>query len=301
MNLSLCCISNILAEQGIKFRKITFKSFSSLPKEEGLKKISEITIHNLNVTKKTILHCLTIGISGYRMSSDIVPLITHPDINLKIENLPEQDLINNAFAELSDIISKNKIRISAHPSEYISLTNDNQNTLTNTINDLELHGAIFDKLNLPCNYLSPLNIHIRKDGNEEDLYNKFMNNFKKLSNSVRNRLVLENNDNAKGTWSIKKLIKIFFERENIPITYDNLHHQLLPDYLSEEEAFNMAFKTWNCQPLFHYSEGRDGTKAHAEMPKSKPNNFGKDVMFDVELKGKDLAIIEIINMLKSLY
>lgn len=298
MNLSLCCISNILAEKGIKFRKITYKSFSSLNKEDGLEKISEIAIHNLNVTLQTILHCKDIGINGYRMSSDIFPLITHPDINLKIDDLPKQDAIKNVFSELSKIINKNNIRISAHPSEFISLTNDNEKTIQNSINDLNLHAEIFDKLNLPNNHQSPLNIHIRKDGNDEELYIKFMSNFKRLSESVKNRLVLENNDNVRGIWSIKKLIKIFYERENIPITFDNLHHHFLPDNLSDEEAFNMAFKTWDCQPLFHYSESRDGTKAHADMPLSIPNNFNKDVMFDVELKGKDLAILEIINMLK---
>lgn len=298
MNLSLCCISNILAEKGIKFRKITYKSFSSLNKEEGLEKISEIAIHNLNVTLQTILHCKDIGINGYRMSSDIFPLITHPDINLKIDDLPKQDAIKNVFSELSKIINKNNIRISAHPSEFISLTNDNEKTIQNSINDLNLHAEIFDKLNLPNNHQSPLNIHIRKDGNDEELYIKFMSNFKRLSESVKNRLVLENNDNVKGIWSTKKLIKIFYERENIPITFDNLHHHFLPDDLSDEEAFNMAFKTWDCQPLFHYSESKDGTKAHADMPLSIPNNFNKDVMFDVELKGKDLAILEIINMLK---
>lgn len=298
MNLSLCCISNVLAEQGTKFRKITYKSFSSLSKEEGLNKISEIAIHNLNVTLKTINHCISLGINGYRMSSDIFPLITHPDINLKIENLPKQDDIKNIFSEISNVIRTQNIRISAHPSEYISLTNDNDKTIQNSINDLNLHAEIFDKLNLPCNYQSPLNIHIRKDGNDEELYIKFMSNFKKLSESVKKRLVLENNDNVKGIWSIKKLIKIFHERENIPITFDNLHHFFLPDTLSEEEAFNMAFKTWDCQPLFHYSESRDGTKAHADMPSFKPNNYNKNVMFDIELKGKDLAILEIINMLK---
>lgn len=298
MQLSLCCISNILAEDGVKFRKITYKSFSSLAKEEGLKKISEIAIHNLNVTLQTICHCKDIGINGYRMSSDIFPLITHPDLNLKIEQLPNQDQINKAFSDLSTLILKSKIRISAHPSEYISLTNDNEKTLQNSINDLNLHAEIFDRLNLPCNYNSPLNIHIRKDGNDEELYVKFMNNFKRLSESVKKRLVLENNDNAKGTWSIKKLIKIFHERENFPITYDNLHHQFLPDSLTAEEAFNLAYKTWNCQPLFHYSESKDGTKAHANMPSFTPNNYNKDVMFDIELKGKDFAILQIINMLK---
>jgi UV DNA damage endonuclease len=300
MKLSLCCISNILSEQGTKFRKMTFKSFSSMSKEDGLKKISEITIHNLNVTFKTIEHCVNLGISGYRMSSDIIPLITHPQINISMEKLPCWKFIREGFDKLSALIKETNIRISAHPSEYITLTSDNPSAINNSIADLELHAEIFDKLDLPMSYLSPLNIHIRKDGDIETLYSAFMSNFNKLSESVKKRLVLENNDNKNGTWSVKKLVEIFHKRDNIPITFDNLHHYFLSDCLSEEEAFNLAYGTWNCQPVFHYSESKDGTKAHADLPESIPNIYNKDVLLDVELKGKDLAIIKLQKSLSNL-
>ena len=299
MNFSLCCISNILAEQGIKFRKITYKSFSNLSKNDGLNKISEIFIHNLNVTLKTIQQCITIGIKGYRMSSDLVPLITHPEINIKMIELPKWDKIQEKFQELSNCIVSSGMRISAHPSEYITLTSDNDQSIKNSISDLELHAEIFDRLNLPCDYNSPLNIHIRKDGDIENLYKSFMANFDKLSDRVKKRLVLENNDNVNGTWSIKNLVNIFNKRENFPITFDNLHHKFLSGNLSEQEAFEMSYNTWNCQPIFHYSESKDGTKAHADMPDFLPNNYDKDVVFDIELKGKDFAILKLKELLKN--
>jgi UV DNA damage repair endonuclease len=112
-------------------------------------------------------------------------------------------------------------------------------------------------------------------------------------------LVLENNDNAKGVWSTKKLVEMFYQRHKIPITFDCLHHKFLADNLSEKEAFDLAYKTWNCQPLFHYSESKDGTKAHAEMAKEIPNSYGRNIMFDVELKGKDLAILDLIKRMKA--
>ena len=54
MNLSLCCISNILAEQGYKFRTMTYKSFSSKERSESLEKLSGIIINNYSVTKEII-------------------------------------------------------------------------------------------------------------------------------------------------------------------------------------------------------------------------------------------------------
>lgn len=295
MNLSLCCISNVLSNEGTRFRRITYKSFSSISKNEAINKIGLIALHNLEVCLKTIKQCVNIGISGYRISSDLFPLLNHPDICMEIDDLPNIKDISFLLNQIKCFVKSNGIRISAHPSEYISLTSENQNTISNSINDLELHADIFNRLELPLNYLSPLNIHIRKDGNEEDLSKEFMKNFRRLSDGVKKRLVLENNDNVKGVWSTKKLVEIFYQRHNIPITFDCLHHKFLADNLSEKEAFDLAYKTWDCQPLFHYSESKDGTKAHADMAKEIPNSYEKNVMFDVELKGKDLAILDLIK------
>ena len=66
MNLSLCCISNILAEQGHKFRTMTYKSFSSKERSESLEKLSEIIINNFSVVEKIIKHCAANNIKGSR-------------------------------------------------------------------------------------------------------------------------------------------------------------------------------------------------------------------------------------------
>ena len=66
MNLALCCISNVLAEQNIKFRTMTFKSFSSRPKEESLEKLSDIVRNNFSVTEKIIRHCADNNIKGLK-------------------------------------------------------------------------------------------------------------------------------------------------------------------------------------------------------------------------------------------
>ena len=87
MNLSLCCISNVLAEQGLKFRTMTYKSFSSKPKEESLSKLSDIIQNNFHVSEKIVRHCALNNISGYRLSSDLCPVIKHPDVMLNLEDL----------------------------------------------------------------------------------------------------------------------------------------------------------------------------------------------------------------------
>ena len=295
MNLSLCCISNILAEQNIKFRTMTYKTFSSKPKQESLDKLSDIIANNFDVTAKIIKHCHQNGIKGYRLSSDLCPVINHPDVKLKLENLPKYQIIEHYINNVKEAIRATNVRISAHPSEYITLTSDDPTAIENSYNDLCLHAEIFDRLGLEQNYYNPLNIHCRKDGDPIDISSKFMRNFDKLPENVKNRLVIENNDNASGVWSISNLHKYFHSKYNFPITFDNLHHKILSNDISEEDAFMMAYDTWPTTPIFHYSEGKNNTRAHEDMAIGIPNSYSKNVYFEVELKNKDIAILDILR------
>lgn len=294
MNLSLCCISNILAEQGHKFRTMTYKSFSSKERSESLEKLSEIIINNFQVSEKIVRHCKDNNIRGYRLSSDLCPVIKHPDVMLALEDLPNYSEINNSIKDLSNTIKETEIRVSAHPSEYITLTSDDDVKIQHSIIDLELHAEIFDRLNLSQTYYNPLNIHIRKEGDPKDLSVTFIKNFERLSESVKKRLVLENNDTG-NTWTVNNLKKYFYESFGIPVTFDNLHHEMLNHDVSHMDAFFEAYSTWNCTPIFHYSEGKNGTRAHSDMATNLPVHYNKDVLFDVELKNKDYAILDIIK------
>ena len=295
MNLALCCISNLLAEEGHKFRTMTFKSFSSKPKEESLEKLSEIIRNNFSVTEKIIKHCAAKNIKGYRFSSDLTPVLNHPDLLLKLEDLPNFKFIQYELDKIKKAIKETNIRVSAHPSEYISLTSENENVLLNSIRDLESHAELFDRLEISRSYYNPLNIHIRKDGDPFELQKTFMKNFERLSYSVKSRLVLENNDTGT-TWDVKSLKQFFWKNYNIPVTFDNLHHKMLNKGISYSDAFFDAYETWNdIIPLFHYSEGKDNGRAHRDMAEYLPEDFGKEVYWDVELKSKDIAILDILR------
>jgi UV DNA damage endonuclease len=298
MNLSLCCISNVLAEQGLKFRTMTYKSFSSKPKEESLSKLSDIIQNNFHVSEKIVRHCALNNISGYRLSSDLCPVIKHPDVMLNLEDLPEFGFIDYNIKKLKKAIQETKVRVSAHPSEYITLTSEDPSKVNNSLIDLEFHAEIFDRLELEKSYYNPLNIHVRKEGDAEELSKIFMDNFNKLSDSVKSRLVLENNDTG-NTWTVANLKKYFYDRYNIPVTFDNLHHRMLNHNISHRDAFYDAMSTWNVQPLFHYSEGKNNTRAHSDMANNIPVNYNENVMFDVELKNKDYAILDILKRIKD--
>ncbi len=273
---------------------MTFKSFSSKLREESLEKLSGIIINNFQTSEKIVRHCAANKIQGYRLSSDLTPVIKHPEVMLALEDLPNYNDINKSIKDLSIAIKETGIRVSAHPSEYITLTSDDNVKVQHSIIDLELHAEIFDRLELSQTYYNPLNIHVRKEGDAKDLSQTFMRNYNLLSESVKKRLVLENNDTG-NTWTVNNLKKYFYNEHGIPVTFDNLHHEMLNHDVSHRDAFFEAYSTWNCTPIFHYSEGKNGTRAHSDMATNLPENYDKDVLFDVELKSKDYAILDILK------
>jgi UV DNA damage endonuclease len=199
------------------------------------------------------------------------------------------------LSSIAKAVKETGLKISAHPSEYISLTSPKEEVISNSITDLSSHAELFDLIGLPQSYDAPLNIHCRQDGDPETVSSSFLKNFDKLPDNVKNRLVLEVNDNKEGVWSIKNLHKFYYQRANIPVTFDNLHHSFCHHDVPEREAMDMAHSTWNTTPVFHYSEGIDGTRKHADYALRSPPDYDKEVFWDVELKAKDLAIFKMLN------
>ena len=78
---------------------MTYKSFSSKERAESLEKLSGIVINNFNVSEKIVRHCAANNIKGYRLSSDLCPVIKHPDVMIGLEDLPNYNLIEEEIRE----------------------------------------------------------------------------------------------------------------------------------------------------------------------------------------------------------
>jgi len=295
MRLGLCCISLRLQEEGHKFQTMTFSRFSALPRQQALEVLSARILNNFLVTEKVIRYCKASGFGSYRLSSDLTPVINHPSVDVKLQDLPNAAAIFESLSSIANAVKETGLKISAHPSEYISLTSPKEEVISNSVRDLASHAELFDLIGLPQNYEAPLNIHCRQDGDPEVISSSFLKNFDKLPDNIKNRLVLEVNDNKEGIWSIANLYKFYYQRANIPVTFDNLHHSFCHHDVPEREAFDMAYGTWNTTPVFHYSEGVDGSRKHADYALHTPPQYNNEVFWDVELKAKDLAILKMLN------
>jgi UV DNA damage endonuclease len=293
MKYGLCCISLDLqeVETPLKFQKITYKRFSQLPREEALSILGDRIHNNLIVTNETIKYCSKNDLC-YRLSSDLFPLITYDTAGVDLTDLPNHDDIQDAFDAIENTIIETKVRISCHPSEFNVLASRNQVAVNKTIDELNFYSSFMDRIGCPANYDSPMNLHIHnKEGEYSEIIGRFLDNFSKLDDNCKARLVIENDDKL-GCWSVKELVEEFHSKTNIPITFDYLHHKCHPNGLSESEAFLLCYDTWkDYKPLFHYSESRIGNnpRAHADYAENVFEVY-KEVDVDFELKMKDKAI-----------
>lgn len=292
MRYGLCCISLKLKEQGFGHQTMTYKRFSSLPREEALQTLGDRIRNNLITTDKTIEFCAEHNYV-YRVSSDIFPLITYDEANVSLEDLPNYDAIQNEFENISQTISRTGVRVSCHPSEFNVLASFNPKAVDKTIKELNFYSSFFDRIGLKANYTNPMNMHVHnKNGSYMEIIERFKRNFDRLDDNCKARLVIENDDKL-NCWSVLELITHFHANTNIPITFDYLHHKCHPDRLDEETAIKACHDTWHGhKPLFHYSESKPGNnpRAHADYADSPFNDYGLDFDIDMELKMKDYAI-----------
>jgi UV DNA damage endonuclease len=299
MNLGYACINMTLGEQKPKIttnRSMIKKTF----KEKGLEYAGELALQNVRDLFTILQWNNRKGIKLFRVSSDIFPWASE----YGIENLPQYKRIEMILQACGNYAKQNGIRVNAHPGPFNVLVSPRENVVQNTITDLEIHGKIFDMMGLEKSPYNNLNIHCNGVyGDKQSAMDRFCTNFERLSDSVKSRLTVENDD--KGTmYSVKDLMYIH-ERIGIPIVFDYHHHQFCTGGLSEQEALELAMTSWpkGITPEVHYSESKalheENSKlkpqAHSDYIRELPNLYGNVVDVMVEAKAKELAILPFIN------
>ncbi len=288
----LCCIHIGLKDKGLSFKTMTWTNFNSKEITKSIEKLSTIYENNANVTLSIIKECAK-NQWNYRVSSDIFPIITHPEARIDIDSFSNASKIYDLMSQCSEVAKKCSVRLSCHPDQFNVLASENENAVNNTIRELNYHGWFMSLLEPDANYLTPINIHLNCcKGNKEDIVKRLSENFLKLDANVRARLVFEVED--KGIWNARNLYDFIYQKLGIPITFDYLHHKCNDGGLTEEEAFSLCAKTWrNTKPLFHFCESlpdQNNPRKHADYPTQIPNTYDFDVDLDYEFKQKDLAI-----------
>ena len=294
MKKSLCCISLQLQEKGIKANTMTKTRFLALERKSAVDTVSKRTLNNVSTTVQIIALCASKG-WNYRISSDLFPLATLPEANLSFDILPDKNKIYEMFKLGSEIITKNKVRCSTHPDQFVVPASANTSVVQKSIVELKNHATVMDLFGLPQSYEAPINIHMNcYKGNTKDIAKRFIDVYNDFPTNVKSRLVLELEDKP-NSWGLIKLYDLIYQKTGIPITYDSHHFRLNnPENISPEKAILICMETWGkYKPLFHYSNGKTGPtdRAHSDYVYTLHKElFENDVDVEFEFKAKDYAL-----------
>jgi len=293
INLGYACINVKLREQNIYTNRSMIKrTFEA----KGIDYASELSLQNCKDLYKIIQWNIDNGFKLFRMSSQLFPWCSH----YKLCDLPNYNEIKLILKQCGNLANKNNLRLSFHPGHFCILSSPNESVVQNTITDLNTHGEIMDLMELSRTPYNKINIHVGATyGNKELALETFCNNFNLLDDSVKTRLTVENDDKA-SMYSVKDLYEGVHSKIGIPIVFDYYHHKFCTGDMSEQEALELAMKSWptDIVPCCHYSESRrieynDETikeQAHSDYCISKIDNYGHRLDIVMEAKMKEESV-----------
>jgi UV DNA damage endonuclease len=302
MRLGLVCISEMLRdEKKLSAKTMTRKGFNALPREAALKLLSARILHNTTVVYATLASMIGNGIFHYRVSSSIFPCVTDATLNIKYDELPDIYAIRTNLRAAGDLARAHAISLSCHPDQFNVLSSYNTDVIDRSIKELNHQSNVLDMMGCAQDLSSPMCLHLNKSPDLKretvhDYRERFLRSLSRCNAGVRARLVLENED--KGYWTTEQLYRWFGDQR--ALVYDNLHDQCNPS-IKSDHAVSLFRETWHGHtPVFHWSEGTDEkARSHAGRASHVPTivSANADCIWEVELKDKDYAIVEILNKL----
>ncbi len=259
--------------------------------------ITEIVAHNLDVLLAVLKYNVKNRIKMFRISSDIIPLASHP-----INTLNWQDVFKEQLTTIGDYIKVNDLRVSMHPGQYTVLNSINEDTVQKSISDLSYHCNFLDCLGLDSTHKIVLHVG-GVYGDKVLAMKRFEINYLQLDEQIKKRLVIENDDKL---YNIEDVLSIATKLK-VPVIFDNLHHQInKSEQYSEREWIEKCLKTWKTNDgvcKLHYSNQHPTKRvgAHSEFIFIEQfmnfYNTIKDLQVDImlEVKDKNLSAIKCIN------
>ncbi|HEU4964136.1 MAG TPA: UV DNA damage repair endonuclease UvsE [Bacilli bacterium] len=272
----------------------TYKLFSQRERKDAMARVVEVGGKNLQATQRILFYCAAHGIRLYRMSSSLIPLATHPDVELDVAATYAEEL-----RRLGAFVQAQGIRVSMHPNQF-TLLNGSEKVVTAALRDLEYHAAILDGMGVDG--ANKINIHIGGVyGDKEQALQKLYDNMHRVPAHVRARLTFENDDKA---YTVAETL-IACEQTGQPMMLDIHHDWCNPSPEAPLDYLPRIRATWRDTPMkMHVSSPKDDKdfRSHSDyidperlllfLKGCKEQGMNRlDVM--VEAKQKDLACLQL--------
>lgn len=295
MRFGLCCI---FVNEPIRFRTATAKALSTLPRDVQLARLSGICRENAENLLRAVRTVHRLGIGAFRVLTPLFPRYTHPEVGYTLDDLSDCHEIRTTLGEVNQLSRRLSLRLSFHPDQFVSISSPRDDVVRKSMAELEYQGLLAEMIGAEV-----ITIHAGgREGGKGEAVRRLTDAFSGLSERVRTRLTLENDDI---TYTVRDLLPLC-EKLAIPLVYDVHHHRCNPDGLPVEEATRHASATWlrfGREPWVHLSSPRNGwgsgnPKPHADYidPGDFPDCWrDREISVDVEAKAKELAVLRLMT------
>ncbi len=224
---------------------------------------------SLEHVDKVLDHLRAKKIDMYRLSSDLAPYATHPDMPQFHAMVAESDAELRAFGRKAQELD---IRLSFHPSQFVLLNSPNPELTRKSVWDLASQAEMLDRMGLDDHAV--LVTHVGGVyGDSEASRARWVETWPTLPEHVRRRLVLEHDDIR---FSAADVLWIH-ERTGVRCVFDYQHHWCLnPAGLDMVETLKKFLATWPdpaIRPKVHFSSPRTELREvvrDVKPPKPKP-------------------------------
>lgn len=191
------------------------------------------------------------GIHMYRMSSDLAPYATHPDMPQFHAMVRESA---SDLAQIGKLARLQDLRLSFHPSQFVVLNSENEELTRKSMWDLDSQAEMLDLME--CGPEAVLVVHVGGAyGDRVSGCARWCETWKRLGEPVRRRLVLENDDLR---YSASDVLSIH-ERTGVKCVFDYQHHWCFnPEGLGMAPTLRKFLATWpsGVRPKIHFSCAR---------------------------------------------
>jgi UV DNA damage endonuclease len=187
----------------------------------------------------------------YRMSSDLAPYATHPDMPQFHDMVAESDAELRAFGAKAKALD---IRLSFHPSQYVLLNSPDATLTAKSIWDLASQAEMLDRMGLDDEAVMVTHVGGVYDDREASRA-RWIEGWEKCPDHVRRRLVLENDDIR---FSAADVLWIQ-ERTGVRLIFDYQHFWCLnPERLDMRATLERFLASWpaGVRPKIHFSSPR---------------------------------------------
>ena len=196
--LGYACQNMALKNQKVRANRRAIKRTFE---EKGLAYIGELVAQNLKDLHTILEWNHKHDIRVFRLSSDLTPWGSEYEFT----DLPNATEVMALFKKAGQYALDHDIRLSFHPGQFCVLASPKEHVVLNAISDLELHGRLMDALLQPRSHLAKINIHLGGAyGDKQQAAKTFCKNFTRLSDAVKSRLTVENDDRT-NLFSTKEL------------------------------------------------------------------------------------------------